>query len=289
MNESGLAPPQLPSVFRPRAKADRVPVLPAGLSVADLQAKLDNYYFHHSIDFGGGLVSKSRADHRFIEQTAEALFGAFDLRDRSMLDVGAWTGAYSFEAKWCGAGRVVATDQYVWTNPVFRGREAFDLALSLTGLDIEARQIDVPDITPSSVGLFDVVLFAGVFYHLFDAVHLTRQISRCARHLLIVETHLDALDDERPAMIFYPGDTLNGDGSNWWGPNPHCVYELLGECGFAEIWYCGAPAIRNRGIFHAFRDEESRQVMDWQADDRWQRLSDPAVARRDFAPTPTAV
>lgn len=255
------------------------------MTIAAAQARLDAHIFHHGIDFGDGLVAKSSAPPDFIDQMGSALFEPLDLTGKSMLDIGAWTGAYSFEAKWRGAKRVVASDHYAWTHPHFRGREAFNLALSLTGLDIEPRQIDLPDITPQSVGEFDIVLFAGVFYHLLDPIHLTRQVSECAAHLFILETHHDALKNGRPSMIFYPDAELNGDSTNWWGPNPNCVYHLLRAFGFSEIWYCDAPRVPNRGIYHAFRNADSRDLLGWLPEGPWLSLSDPENRALIFAPT----
>lgn len=282
---NGLAPARVAPVFPTASRPDRKPTLPAGMTMADAQAQLDAHIFHHGIDFGDGLVSKSMAPPDYIDQIASAFFSPLDLNGRSMLDIGAWTGAYSFEAKWRGAKRVVASDQWSWVHPHFRGRAAFDLALSLTGLDIEPREIDVPDITPQSVGMFDVVLFSGVFYHLLDPIHLTRQVSECAEHLFIMETHHDAVKNARPSMIFYPGAELNGDSSNWWGPNPNCVYHLLRAFGFSEIWYCDAPRQKNRGIYHAFRNAESMKLLGWKPDGPWLSLSDPDNQALIFAPT----
>lgn len=260
------------------------PNLPDGMTLAQAQEKLDSLIFHHGIDFGEGLVSKSSAPVDFIRSFAAALFSPVDLVGRSMLDIGAWTGAYSFEAKMRGAKRVLASDHYVWNHPVFRGREAFDFARTLTGLDIETKDIDVPDITRASVGMFDVVLFSGVFYHLLDPIRLTQQISECATHLLIIETYEDALDVSRPAMIYYPGATLNGDASNFWGPNPNCVYEILTEFGFADIWYRKTPGFSDRGVYHAFRDLQSRDAMGWTAGEPWVSLSSEEARAALFAP-----
>ena len=52
---------------------------------------------------------------------------------------------------------------------------------------------------------------------------------------LILETHLDMLDFDRPAMAFYPGDELNGDPSSWWGPNVAAVESMLQTVGFSRV------------------------------------------------------
>lgn len=186
----------------------------------------------------------------------------------SVIDIGAWNGAYAMAAKRRGAARVVACDHYTWQHPQWRGRETFDLALELSGLDIEALDLDVPDISRDTIGEFDVTLFSGVFYHLLHPVLALQKIAQSTRHALIVETHQDMLESQKPAMAFYPGSTLGNDHTNWWGPNPRLMYELLLECGFAQIFYQDSPGwdkgghlpFRTRGIFHAFRSEESFAV-----------------------------
>jgi len=261
--------------------------LSAGGSKAELQSAIDAMYWHHSIDFGDGVISKSISGLKFTQAFGAALFSGLHLEGRAVLDIGAWNGAYSFDAKRRGAARVVASDHYVWKHDVYKGRDAFELARRLTGLDVEAREIDVADITLTSVGSFDAVLFAGVFYHLIDPVHLTRQVSECARHLFIVETHQDSLSSAKPAMTFYPAAVLNGDPSNWWGPNPQCVFEMLIEFGFHEIRYRETPGFAGhvRGIYQAFRDPESMAVMGAvNPDPNWLNLSDPLAREALFAP-----
>ena len=82
------------------------------------------------------------------------------------------------------------------------------------------------------MGRFDVVLFCGVLYHLRDMLAGLTAAASVADRMLIVETHMDAADIHRPAAVFYPGAELNGDASNWWGPNQLCVEAMLSVLGF---------------------------------------------------------
>lgn len=223
-------------------------------------------YWHHSIDLGQGIFTpgvKSPDVHR-VE--CAAFFDPVDVAGRTVIDIGAWNGAYSFEAKRRGAGRVLATDHFVWNDPEIRGRASFDLARSALGLEIEAMDIDIPDLTPERVGTFDVVLFLGVFYHLFDPIAGLERAARLAREVLIVESHADALSIDRPAMIMYPGAELNGDSTNWWGPNPACMVALLRQLGFAKVdaaWsirHAGTPY--GRAVYHAWRTDALRRSSD---------------------------
>src|SRR3954454_18825307 len=70
-------------------------------------------YWFHSIDLGMGVVTpgfKSSRSHR----KELASFRLPDLRGKSVLDIGAWDGFYSFAAERLGAARVVALDHHVW-------------------------------------------------------------------------------------------------------------------------------------------------------------------------------
>lgn len=140
---------------------------------------------------------------------------------------------------------------------MFRGRETFDLARECLGLDIEAKVIDPVEL-PGDLAPVDVVLFLGVFYHMHDPIAVLKASAALAREALVIETHQDLLDLPRPGMAFYPRATLNGDESNWWGPNPECMFELLESIGWPQVYYQAHPvAGAGRGIYHAFRDVDT--------------------------------
>jgi hypothetical protein len=51
-------------------------------------------------------------------------------------------------------------------------------------------------------------------------------------------------------MQFYPGDSLNGDHSNYWAPNAACMRGMLDAAGFETT---AEDVAGSRGIFHARR------------------------------------
>jgi tRNA (mo5U34)-methyltransferase len=188
-----------------------------------------------------------------LEAERNAILGTLDLIGREVLDIGSWNGYFAFEAKRAGAARVIASDSLCWNLPVFRGRETFDLARECLGLDIETKVIDPPEL-PGDLAPVDVVLLLGVFYHMHDPISVLKNAALLAREVLVVETHQDLLDLDRPGMVFYPRDTLNGDHSNWWGSNPECMFELLESIGWLHVYYQPHPVVgAGRGIYHAFR------------------------------------
>jgi tRNA (mo5U34)-methyltransferase len=224
----------------------------------DLQSRVAEFQWHHSIDLGGGVVTPGGKSLAICNAEANLIFDRINLSGRTVLDIGAWNGVFSFEAKRRGAARVLATDSYCWSHPHFRGRETFDIARSALGVDVDAREIDVTDLSREAVGDFDIVLYLGVFYHRYDAIEALARAARLAKHALIVETHLDLREVDLPAMVFYPGSELANDSTNWWGPNEHCMKDLLLGHGFNDIEVTAHPAAHNRAIFHAWRSTEAR-------------------------------
>lgn len=224
----------------------------------DLQSRVAALPWHHSIDLGGGVVTPGNKSEALCNEEAALIFDRVDLSGRSVLDIGAWNGFFSFEAKRRGASRVLATDSYCWSHPDIQGRETFDIARSTLGLEVGAREIDVIDLSAEIVGEFDVVLYLGVFYHRYDAIETLAKAARLAKQLLVVETHLELRDIDVPAMVFFPGRELANDPTNWWGPNEHCIKALLLGHGFEEIEITAHPAGSNRAIFHAWRSAEAR-------------------------------
>ncbi len=207
------------------------------------------------MDLGGGVITPGHKPFAVCQTEADIVFERVDLRNRTVLDVGAWTGHFSFEAARRGAQRVLATDSYCWDQ--FDGRAAFDLARESLASPVEAREIDATDLSPDTVGTFNIVLFLGVFYHLYDPIAVLSNLARVTTDVLIVETHLELRDLAVPAMRFFPTTELGGDPTNWWGPNEHLIEALLRGHGFTTLEAARSPD-HNRGIFFAWRSTAGR-------------------------------
>jgi tRNA (mo5U34)-methyltransferase len=224
------------------------------------QSDIDRLRWFHSMDFNG-----PRSVGQIPEQTLKnqaALYFRNDLvKGKSFLDVGCWDGFNSFEAVRRGASRVLATDFFAWREPCWGQKEAFELARSHFAPSVAMKEIAVEDLTSETVGMFDVVLFAGVLYHLRNPFAGLEQVSKLVKETLILETHVDGENIKRPAMIFYPTTELDGDPTNWWGPNTVCVQSMLNDLGFRNIETIPHPnnrrlrwlAPRRRMIFRASR------------------------------------
>jgi tRNA (mo5U34)-methyltransferase len=218
-----------------------------------LQERVNALRWFHQIDFGGGVLAPGPVKIEWLRAQADAYFSVA-LDGMSVLDIGCWDGFNSFEAARRGARRVLATDHYVWNTPDKGDRQSFELARAHLAPEVEIKDIDLFDLTPATVGTFDIVLFCGIFYHLRNPFLVLEQISKLVEQTLILETHLDAADVDRPAMIFYPSSELSNDDTNWWGPNRACIEAMLRDVGFPRITFRENPAHPSgRGIFHARR------------------------------------
>src|SRR5437773_2206040 len=227
-----------------------VAVLPEQLE--SLRREVAATKWWHTIDLGHGTVTPGidPSSARLAELQVPD-----DLTGLTVLDVGAWDGFFSFEAERRGARRVLATDYYCWSGPGLGTKAGFELARRALGSRVEDLEIDVPDLTPERVGVFDVVLFLGVLYHLRNPLlALERVFSVTGRHL-ILETHVDMLHCFRPACAFYPGDELNRDPTNWFGPNSTAVVGMLKAVGFGRVavvhWPRALPLRLARAVWQA--------------------------------------
>lgn len=166
-----------------------------------------------------------------------------------MLDVGAWDGFFSFEAERRGSARVLATDSYCWGGDGWGTKAGFDLARRALGSKVEDKEIDVLDLSPDTVGMFDVVLFLGVLYHMKHPLLALEHVFSVTRERLIMSTLVDMMSERRPAAAFYQGAEANDDPTNWWGPNPAAVVAMLRTVGFTRIEVFDPPEpIRNRFV-----------------------------------------
>lgn len=228
-------------------------------SLEEIRNAVSHINWFHQIDLGNGIVtpgcdgSQEKLSHLGVPT---------DLTGKSVLDIGAWDGFFSFEAERRNAARVLAVDSFTWKGQGWGSKKGFDLARSVLRSRVESRVIDVYDIKAEDIGTYDVVLFLGVLYHLKHPLLALERVFEVTNELLILETHVDLPSIKRPAIAFYPEAELNNDGSNWCGPNPSAVLAMLKTVGFvrSEVYWQSAfepnvppnQVTSTRAIFHAW-------------------------------------
>jgi tRNA (mo5U34)-methyltransferase len=217
-----------------RVSADRE----AGLDANDLNSEIAKITWYHSIPLGNGIVTHGVDD---TPRRLRKIHLPGDLAGKTVLDVGAWDGFFSFEAARRGAARVLATDSFSWTGEGWGTKAGFDLARRALGSNVEDKEIDVLDLSPDTVGVFDVVLFLGILYHMKDPMLALERVFSVTGERLIMSTLVDMTWRRRPAMAFYPGSEANDDPTNWWGPNPAAVQAMLRSVGFSRVEVVDPP------------------------------------------------
>ena len=177
-----------------------------------------------------------------------------DLSGKRVLDIGCFEGFFSFECERRGA-EVVAIDLWQY------GATGFKLCKELLHSDVEYRQASVYDLDPATFGMFDLVLFAGVLYHLRHPLLALDRVRSVCRGMAIIETQvcdgwfvgadagvtsLASLSSDLvnvPVAQFYPGSELNGDPSNWFSPNHAAFVAWVNSSGF-EVYRTESSGVR---------------------------------------------
>jgi|TARA_Y100001934_G_scaffold266854_1_gene346841 tRNA (mo5U34)-methyltransferase len=208
-----------------------------------------NPHWWHNMDFGDGVNSggPDPAEHK-------AKLWRLDLipfKDKTVLDIGAWDGYFSFYAERKGAKEVTALD--------ISAKKGFNIAKQIFDSKVNYVIRDVMETTPENTGIFDIVLYPGVLYHMkfpYLSLHLVADLVK-EGGTLFVETHVSYFPDQdqlgrpMPLMAFYPNKELNNDPTNWWGPNNTCVIQMLQSLGFRVEKV--VPSNGDRMAYHAVK------------------------------------
>jgi tRNA (mo5U34)-methyltransferase len=157
-----------------------------------------------------------------------------DMSGKSFLDVGASDGLYSFEAERRGADRVLAVDLWEerfdderWEG--FASKRTFDLAREYLDSDVNRQVIDVLNLSPETVGTFDVVLCSGVLQAIEDVTVAIRNIVSIANERVVVKNATSTATDG-PLM------ELSTDTSERvWLPTVDCFERLLQRAGATDV------------------------------------------------------
>jgi tRNA (mo5U34)-methyltransferase len=213
----------------------------------------------HNIDLQG---VQTAPDH-FLGDYPAAHWRTFenaipwDLRGRTVLDIGCNAGFFSLQMKARGAERVVGID----SDERYLAQARF--AADVEGVDIEFRRMTVYEIEQLAER-FDLVLFMGVLYHLrhpllaLDLLH-----EHVVREMLVFQTMLRGAQEVEPVEADYPFSERNvfdrpgfpkvhfvekkyaGDPTNWWIPNRAGAEAMLRSAGFTieshpspEVFVC---------------------------------------------------
>src|SRR5687768_5352432 len=152
---------------------------------------IEGIRWFHKIPLGNGVVTPGVDASR---QRLDRMRLPSSLQGKTVLDIGAWDGFFSFEAERRGASDVLATDSYAWNGESWSDKRGFEFVHRHLGSRVRSLTIDVMDLHPDAVGgQFDVVLFLGVLYHLRHPLLALERVASVTREVSIVETEVDNL------------------------------------------------------------------------------------------------
>ena len=189
--------------------------------------------WRHCIDLGNGIITNGSKD-TFID-LKEWNFPSEFFKNKSVLDVGACDGCFSFYAEKMGAKRVLAIDPYRWTfDDRWSGKKGFNYAHKMLNSKVESSVLSLEEISEKTIGKWDIVLFWGVFYHLPNPLNITEKLATICDDTFVIETHIDRTFQylRFPLIRFYPNGEVNNDKTTYWGPTTHFIDSYLSRIGF---------------------------------------------------------
>jgi len=226
----------------------------------------DKYYWYHTIDLGGGLVTPGDYDYR-------AALPSFKFADNmtglSVLDVGSATGFFAFEFERRGAEvtsvEIPSIEQ--WDAPKGDDRDPLmQEYLAEFGVktveELQRLHLDGPfefcrdrlhsqmrrchstiyQLSPAVLGRasFDLVFIGDVLLHLISPFTALGVVAPLCADTLVISQEIGDEDERRPLMIYRGGEMRGGD--TYWLPNLACFEAMLRRLGFRTISVVGYNA-----------------------------------------------
>lgn len=215
------------------------------MEAASLRRRIDAITWCHPLTLGGIHTRPQWHVRRRFERRLKFLQIPEDLTGKTVLDIGAWDGFFSFECERRGAKRVLAIDTFAWDN---YGKDGFLLAHEMLNSKVEHQRCAAEDIDVSTLGTFDVVLFLGVFYHLRSPISVLERLRGVTAGTLICETHalVPAFHERYPLVSFFPGDGLEAGLPYEFCslPTLEALTQMLRAAGFITVDIKHTPSMR---------------------------------------------
>ncbi len=184
--------------------------------------------FYHSFRLPDGRLIEGIMPLEVLERRLGDFPIPASLAGKRVLDIGTWDGFFAFEMERRGA-EVVAVDGVEV--------EGFHIARQLLGAKAEYRVQSVYELSKQSNGVFDLVFFLGVLYHLKHPLLALERVCEVTGEMAIVESFVtnESATADLPALEFYETSELLGQIDNWCGPNVQCLLAFCRTAGFARV------------------------------------------------------
>lgn len=196
------------------------------------------------------------------------------LAGKSALDIGPASGFFAFELERRGAavsvvelpnwqahdfGPLYVPDQDPETAERYL-HEPFRVAAELLHSKVQRKQMTIYEISPQSVGAFDLVFCGSLLIHLSDPIRALWRIQQVTKGVAIIATVIAREHCQDPVASFighYRGDA-------WWVPNRAALESMVKSAGFRgwQWWsdfaldYSDGSPGPYHGVIHAWNTEE---------------------------------
>ena len=147
----------------------------------ELRATLERYNFYHIIQLTEHISTPGNPKHVPTQRLVLDALSRMDLEGKRVLDIGCRDGLFSFEAEKRGSTKVIGIDNDL-------SRPAIEFLIPYFDSAVEMYEMNLFDLEPTTFGLFDVVILAGVLYHLrypFWALKLVRDVLKDGGRLIL--------------------------------------------------------------------------------------------------------
>lgn len=169
------------------------------LSKAEIEQGIRQFpHWNYFWDFGHGIrITADDVDQTIQTERLRRIFdplcarfgsGPTPLQGLRVLDIGCNEGSFAVEARRLGA-------TVVGIEPRPEKVEQARFVAQALGLDgIEYRVMSLWDLSPESIGVFDIVLFTGVLHHLDRPLEALRVLRPITGKVMVIDSQLLAFD-----------------------------------------------------------------------------------------------
>lgn len=199
-------------------------------------------YWYHKIDLGNNNITPGLNNDKIWDNIRKVRKN-LSYKRKTVLDICAFDGMFSFEAEKLGASKVVATDCLYRSQENFLFcRQVLNSTKTLLYYNVSPYNlVDRLDIffgenydnnkIKRHYRKFDIVQHFGLLYHLTDpmlSIGQARSVLKTGGKL-IIET--DIILNKKESFMFYNGlpkhARLRNNVTVWWVPTKPCLFEML--------------------------------------------------------------
>jgi len=223
--------------------------------IAARAAALDWY---HSIDLGGGVVTRGLFDTR---ATVDKVPLPASLAGKRCLDVGTWDGFWAFEFERRGAD-VTALDiestadvdlpgpmraQAVARGLVDPIGDGFAMAKRALGSGVAHVTGTIYDLDPEQLGRFDLVHAGDVLLHLRDPLGALEQMRRVTKGQALLSEVYEPTRRPGRKHEGLPAWYFGGGNAAWWRPSLDTLVQMVADAGFSDVEVVATYNLAARG------------------------------------------